>query len=167
MKNKKLTYFLVFIILIVWGIIIYRIFDSVGGNDEDNLQTTSAKTVKEPYNDFTIPKDTTHLLLNYRDPFGLVKFKDTVKLTVENHHKSMGPLTVKPAINWSFIKYSGYILNPASKKLIALVSINGKNETLSEGDTKDNVRLIKNMRDSIKISFNGNTKFIQIKSAAL
>ncbi len=90
-----------------------------------------------------------------------------MKLTIENHHKSIGPLIVKPAINWSFIKYSGYILNPASKKLIALVSINGKNETLSEGDTKDNVHLIKNMRDSIKISFNGKTKFIPIKSATL
>ncbi len=73
MKNKKLTYFLVFIVLVVWGMIVYRIFESVGGNDDDNLQATSGKMVKEPYNDFSIPKDTTHLLLNYRDPFGLVK----------------------------------------------------------------------------------------------
>ena len=36
-----------------------------------------------------------------------------------------------------------------------------------EGDTKQQVRLIKNMRDSIKISYNGQIKFIPIKSAVL
>ena len=166
MKNKKLTYFLIFIVLVVWGMIIYRIFDAAGGND-DTTPIASVKPAKEPYNDFTIPKDTTKLLLNYRDPFGLVKFKDTTTLAVSKHLKSAIQLQPKPAINWTFIQYSGYIRNPSSKKLIALVSINGKNEMLLEGDTKDQVKLIKNLRDSIKISFNGKTKFILTKSAIL
>ena len=166
MKNKKLTYFLIFIVLVVWGMIIYRIFDAAGGND-DTTPIASVKPAKEPYNDFTIPKDTTHLLLNYRDPFGLIKLKDTVGLAVVHHPKSKVQLISKPAMSWSFIQYSGYIRNPSSKKLIALVSINGKNEMLLEGDTKDQVKLIKNLRDSIKISFNGKTKFILIKSATL
>jgi len=166
MKNKKLTYFLIFIVLSVWGMILYRIFDAEGVGD-DTTQAVITKPAKEPYNDFTIPKDTTKLLLNYRDPFGLVKFKDTVALTVSSHHKGTVQLNPKPAINWSFIQYSGYIRNPSSKKLIAFVSINGKNETFAEGDTKDQVKLIKNLRDSIKISYNGQIKFIAIKSAAL
>jgi hypothetical protein len=77
----------------------------------------------------------------------------------------VGP--AKPAMNWSFISYSGYIRNPASKKLIALVSINGQNLTLAEGETKNQVKLLKNLRDSIKISYEGKTKFIVIKSTAL
>ncbi|MDB5137823.1 MAG: hypothetical protein JWP37_4426 [Mucilaginibacter sp.] len=166
MKNKKLTYLLGVIVLAVWGMIIYRIFAAVGGSD-DNIQTTAIKTVKEPYNDFNIPKDTTHLLLNYRDPFGLIKFKDTTETIVGKHNNGNIPLMAKPAINWNFIQYSGYIRNPASKKLIALVSINGKNEMLSEGDTRDHVKLIKNLRDSIKVGFGGKTKFIVIKSASL
>jgi len=55
------------------------------------------------------------------------------------------------------------MLNPATKKLIALVSVNGQNITLSEGQTKNEVKLIKNLRDSIKVSFEGKTKFIGIK----
>jgi hypothetical protein len=168
MKNKKLTYFLGFIVLAVWGLIIYRIFYTIKGDDDDNIAQVSEKATKEPYDDFTIPKDTTHLLLNYRDPFGLIRFKDTTELPVKmKPHKGTASSVVQPAINWSFIQYSGYIRNPASRKLIALVIINGKNETLSEGDTKDQVKLIKNMRDSIKISFNGQTKYISIKSVAL
>jgi hypothetical protein len=167
-KNKKLTYFLGLVVLVVWAMIIYRIFDAASGGDDDNIQTTAAKTTKEAYNDFAIPKDTTRLLLNYRDPFGLIKQKDTTSLNVKRrYNKSKFSIPQKPAFNWGFIQYSGYIRNPVSKKLITLVSINGRNAMLSEGESKDQVKLIKNLRDSIKISFNGKTKFIAIKSAAL
>jgi hypothetical protein len=164
MKNKKLTYFLGFIVLSVWGMIIYRIFYAVSGNDDEgNIPAVATIQAKEPYNDFALPKDTTHLLLNYRDPFGLTQFKDTTeKMVKSGHHK---PMTVsKPATDWSFIKYSGYIQNPVSKKLIALVTINGKNEMLSEGEAKDKVKLIKNMKEEIKISFNGETTLIPIRT---
>jgi len=69
-------------------------------------------------------------------------------------------------MNWSFITYSGYIRNPSTKKLVALVSINGQSLTLSEGEIKNQVKLVKNLRDSIKISYEGKTKFISIKPAS-
>jgi hypothetical protein len=167
MKNKKLTYVLGLAVLAVWGIIIYRVFNAAGAGDDESTPITFKQNPKEPYNDYTLPKDTAHLLLNYRDPFGLIKFKDTAEIPVKRSgHKAIALASAKPAFNWNFIKYSGYIHNPASKKLIALVIINGKNVMLSEGDTKEQVRLIKNLRDSIKISFNGQTKCIR-KSAAL
>jgi len=166
MKNKKLTYFLIFIVLIVWGLIIYRIFAVVGAND-DTLPVSSTKLAKEPYNDFSIPKDTSKLLLNYRDPFGLTKQKDTAAAVVKIKNVKIVQSSSVTPFNWSFIQYAGYIRNSSSKKLIALVSINGKNEMLSEGDIKDQVKLIKNLRDSIKISFNGKTKFITLKSGNL
>jgi hypothetical protein len=119
-----------------------------------------AKTiVKEPYDDYAIPKDTTHLLLNYRDPFGLMIPKDSVKIRATTTRHIVPVVT---PINWGFIKYSGYIKNPGSKKLIALLSINGKEEMMTEGETVDNVKLIKNMRDSVKISFNGHLKSISM-----
>lgn len=166
MKNKKLTYVLGLAVLAVWGIIIYRLFNAAGG-DDNAIPVASNQRPKEPYNDYALPKDTAHLLLNYRDPFGLIKFKDTAEIPIKRSgHKAIAPTSAKPAFNWSFISYSGYIHNPVSRKLIALVIINGKNIMLSEGDTKERVRLIKNLRDSIKVSFNGQTKFIT-KSAAL
>lgn len=167
MKNKKLTYLLGLVLLVVWGLIIYRIFYAVSGDSDNDLPIASSHPVKEAYNDYTIPKDTTHLLLNYRDPFGLVQSKDTLNTTVKISHSvnSNAAAIKKSAFDWGFIQYSGYIRNPVSKKLIALVSINGKNEMLSEGDTKDQVKLIKNVQDAIKISFNGQIKLIPIKAA--
>ena len=168
MKNKKLTYFLGFLVLMVWGIIIYRIFAAASGGDDDAVSAVTNVPQKEAYNDFAIAKDTTHLLLNYRDPFGLVKQKDTaIRPIKKSLNKSVASMPKQPAFNWGFIQYLGYIRNPVSKKLITLVTINGKSEMLSEGESRGQVKLIKNLRDSIKISFNGKTKFIAIKSAAL
>jgi hypothetical protein len=167
MKNKKLTYFLIVVVAGLWGLIIYRIIGAVSADNDTTSSPVSTSAVKEAYNDFSIPGDTAKLLLNYRDPFGLVKPKDTVIVKSDKSlsHKSL-PVVIKPAMNWSFITYSGYIRNPSTKKLIALVSINGQSMTLSEGESKSQVKLIKNLGDSIKISYGGKTKFIPIKSVS-
>jgi hypothetical protein len=165
-KNKKITYLLGLMVAIVWGIIIYRIFDTATGGDDSVIPLQSYHK-KEAYDDFEIPKDTTHLLLNYRDPFGIAKQKDTVMVTVKKEHLKMNSVIQKPAINWNFIRYSGYIRNPASKKLITMMSINGQTEMFTEGEVKEQVKLLKNMRDSIKVSYNGKVKYITIKPAVL
>ncbi|HEY2583460.1 MAG TPA: hypothetical protein VGI43_16730 [Mucilaginibacter sp.] len=167
MKNKRMTYVLGFVVIVVWGLIIQRLFAAAGGGDDDSTPTASNLPKKEPYNDFAITKDTTHLLLNYRDPFGLIKQKDTTRSVKKNYPISTVSIPEKPAFNWGFIQYDGYMRNPDSKKLITLVSINGKNEMLDEGEVKDQVKLIKNLVDSIKISFNGKTKFITMRHASL
>jgi hypothetical protein len=161
MKNKKLTYVLGLAVLVVWGLIIYRVVEAAGG-DDDAIPATSTIIKKEVYNDYSIPKDTTRLLLNYRDPFGLIKQKDTVKQKSSSSKRSFNSLAIKPAFNWGFIKYSGYMRNPGSKKLVALLVINGKNVNMAEGETVDNVKLIRNMGDSVKVSYSGKTKFIDL-----
>jgi len=157
---------LIVVVISVWGMILYRIFAAVSDN-EDPLSARAIKQQKEAYNDFTIPKDTTKLLLNYRDPFGLTKQKDTAMKVVKISRAPNKVLIVTPGINWSFITYSGYIRNPSTKKLIALVSINNQNLTLAEGETKNQVKLIKNLGDSIKVGYQGKTKFIVRKYSAL
>lgn len=165
MKNKKLTYILILLVLGVWGLILYRIFDAAGSSGTP--VPVVVKSEKEAFNDFSIPKDTGKLLLNYRDPFGLTRLKDT---TVSHPKAMSGKLAVvvaKPAVNWSFISYLGYVRNPASKRMVALVTINGQNATLAEGETKSQVKLLKNLRDSIKISYRGKTKFIVLKTKTI
>ena len=166
MKNKKVTYLLGLLVAIVWGIIIYRIFDAAAGHD-DTVVPVQSSSKKEAYNDFAIPKDTAHLLLNYRDPFGITRQKDTAVTAIKKAHIKSAILIPKAVINWNFIQYSGYIRNPASKKLITMMSINGQTQMFAEGEVKGLVKLIKNMRDSVKISYNGRIKYITIRPAAL
>src|ERR1700679_1105735 len=111
MKNKKLTYVLGLAVLVIWGIIIFRAFNALADNSDDDKITINPITPKkESYNDEAIIKDTAQLLLNYRDPFRSVKSKDTTELPVKKLlSKNVIPLSVKPAFNWSFIRYAGYI----------------------------------------------------------
>jgi hypothetical protein len=161
MKNKKFIYVSGIAALVIWGLIIYRIFNTVSNNDDNNIALNNTPQKKEAYNDDAIIKDTTHLLLNYRDPFSLVKLKDTAEIPVKKIlFKNSTILPGKPVFNWGFLRYAGYIRNPTTKKLVAMVSINGKNEMLIEGQTKQQVKLLKNLRDSIKISYGGKVKFI-------
>ena len=55
MKNKKMTYLLGLVVLIVWGIIIYRVFDAAAARDDDAGPVASIVPKKEAYNDFTKP----------------------------------------------------------------------------------------------------------------
>ena len=147
------------LVLIVWGMIIYRIFATLGDNAEP-LPPATMKT-KERYDDYAVSKDTSHLQSGYRDPFGQTPAKDTSTLnTPKNIHRKI-PATPAPGINWAMINYMGYVRNPGSKKLIAILHINGKEVMMTEGENTEQVKLLQNRRDSIKISYHGQTKFIK------
>jgi len=158
-----MTYFLSFLVLLVWGLIIYRIFKATG-SDEDPLPIAARTESKEALTDYTVPKDTSHLLLNYRDPFSVQK-AEPVEIPIDKLiSKNVKPVIQKPPVNWSGIRYAGFIHNPGSKKLIAMIDINGRELMLSEGETGDQVKLIKNLKDSVKLTYQGATKFITLNT---
>ncbi len=165
MKNKRMTYVLVVAVLIVWGIIAYRILSGLDHNDE-YIADHNKTFVKEKYDDYAMSKDTSHLLLNYRDPFGLSAPPDTIPKTKEKIFIALSK-SPKANFNWNFIKYCGFVRNPGTKKLIAILTINGKNTMLAEGETAENVKLLKNFKDSVMIVFNKQTKFITMNTVSL
>lgn len=161
MKNKKFTYLLGLLVLIVWGIIIYRIFDTVAGDEGDFTPVQNMKEQKNA-NDYSAAPDTTRLLLNYKDPFRLAKQADTVIKPIAQP-VAVSPLISKPAFSWNFVKYSGYTRSAGSKKLLAVMSINGQSAILQEGETVAEVRLVKNYQDSVKVIFKGKTGYIRMQ----
>ncbi|QKJ31054.1 hypothetical protein HQ865_15260 [Mucilaginibacter mali] len=164
MKSKKMVYVLGGLVTLVWGLIIYRVFAAVYHNDDKIPLPVTTSTFKEPYDDHSLKPDTSKLTMSYRNPFSNEAKKDTTTVKVRADVKITKPV-LPPAINWGFIKYSGFVRNPSSKKLVALVTINGRNTMLQEGETQDKVKLIKNMQDSIRISYNGTTKFIKLDNS--
>jgi hypothetical protein len=164
-KNKILTYVMIVVMLLVWGMIIYRIVIAYSsGGDEAYI---APHAVKEVFNDYAIPRDTSRLLLNYRDPFGLVVKKDTIKPSPRVRPMAMNNMMANPVIsfNWTVIRYSGYIINPGSKKLIAFMHINGRAAEMGEGETVDQIKLLRNLKDSVLVKHEGKTKYIHIQPA--
>lgn len=172
MKNKAAVYFLVLVVIVVWGLIIYRVVDAARSDEDDPGFMAHTVIAKEPLNDYELVKDTATLKLNYRDPFALLPSRENVPVSVSKPagqlvapvRHILPELSAKPAVNWSFIRYSGFIRNPHTKKLIALVSIGSKSLMLSEGETAEQVKLLKNMKDSIRIAYQNQTHYIVLNT---
>lgn len=161
-KNKKLTYLLICAVAIIWGIVVYRLFFAEDP-ESDMPAFSQRKEAHEPFDKYVSKNDTFHLALNYRDPF-LGKMYVAKESTVKDstiRHKVKPFKEPPPAIDWSVIKYSGYITNPVTKKMVAIVTVEGRERMLAVGESLSGVKLIKNNRDSILVNWHGQLKYIK------
>jgi hypothetical protein len=166
MKKKTINYLLGLVALLTWGMIFYKIFNAAWGSD-DVPPPPVAHYREKAYDDFAVKKDTAKPALNYRDPFKLsvTRNADTTKRMPVVKTRALAPPA--PRTDWSFIKYSGYIANPSTKKVISILIINGRSAMLKEGESTDRVKLIKNMRDSVQVYFQHQTMFIPRSTATI
>lgn len=160
-KNKKLTYLLICAVAAVWGIILYRVFFNETVDDYE-LTSLGIQTEKDPYDQYVAKKDTFRLVLNYRDPFLGTLQNDIVEKAVSGAPVQVSiPIAPPPPMDWSFIKYSGYVVNPKTKTLVSIISVNGIERMIAEGETFGGVKLLKNKKDSILINWQGKTTHIK------
>lgn len=154
MKNKRNTYLLLTLVLIVWGMIGYRIFSSLGAGNESVVQKNIAvsfrpKPIKE--------QDTFSIHTFTRDPF-LGTFKAKPVIT-----KKSKPLVVKKEILWPTISYSGFMGDAASNQNIFFVSINNTQYLMKPNDLMQEITLIKGTSKEITVRFQKQKKVIPIK----
>lgn len=124
MKNKKFTYYvLVPSVIVVWGLIIYKIVVKDNGVANKYIPQTSDRTqIKTEDIEYS-------LLDNYPDPFlakkeVVVHKKPTVTATANK--------TVQQQQPWPTIKFNGYVVNGNVVK--AHVTINGENKILKTNE---------------------------------
>jgi hypothetical protein len=167
MKSKPLTYLLIVSVAAVWGIIFYRIFSASGEEGLPFKPLVQSRLTDESLEDYTL-KDTFTLLLNYRDPF-LSKSSEPAAPALSSNTPAVVNSTFaelkpqKPPVNWEGVKYTGFISNAAGKRLVALMTIQGKEYMLAEGQSASGVKLLKNMKDSVKVSYQDKIKNIRIQ----
>lgn len=157
MKNKKLTYILIPLVLMVWGTIIYRIV-SVGEVDKDYSKAYTSLDENETNGILT---DTFEIHTNYRDPFLGNRTRKSISsenvqtsfTTSSNIISNNATVSVRSSIKWPDIVYSGLIKNQKSNKQLALVQIDGQANIMKLGDVVGEITLSKIFRDSIEVKF--------------
>jgi len=162
MKNKKLTILLICAVAAVWGIIIYRIlFNEESGGAKPLF--ASVKLIDEPLDQYFIKEDTASLVLSYRDPFLGGVYSDLKHIADHSQASvAIAPAVVEPIpINWPAIQYSGYISNSSNQNGVSIVSVNGKERMVAEGEVFEGVKVVKNNKDSILVEWEGNRKHIK------
>ena len=141
MQHKNLKYILLIVVATIWGSIIFRILN--GMNIDSSPSIVPAKSISK-FKD-TNSYETYDLLANYEDPFGAdsdTLYEESsedslIKLTA-NFLKNSSPLDNLNKPDISFIKYKGLIINPVSHKKIAIISMNGKEESTTNLTTESN-----------------------------
>lgn len=165
-KSKTFTYLLLTVVMALWGVVFYRIYKSFFA--EKNVAMVAENPL--PLKKIREESETGFVLkANYQDPFLGRFFAARASQIGAGSAAARKPKPAAPVkkeevkIDWSFIGYYGLIKNQHSNKQVALVSVQGKEYMVEEGDVVNDVSFIKYYKDSVKVSYQGNTVFLRKK----
>lgn len=148
-KNTK-TYILLTLVLVIWGIIGYKVISAFSPDPEP---TTAMGPVDfKPKN--RVQKDTFSLLADYRDPF-LGTWNTARK-------KKEQPQARKQSVQFPAIAYTGLVSGTQTKDHIYFVTIGGNQYLMKKGNQQDGVTLISGTSNNIKVAYKGAVKTITL-----
>lgn len=164
-KNKNIQYFLIALVVVIWGAIAVQFFNYQGGeltayNGLHNNLPIARADAGEVF-EFD-------LNLNYDDPFLTTKRKgSTSSSNIKSTKVSKQRISkyVQKKINpqkkekYPQVIYKGYSLNNNQITRVNL-SINQKTVSMKVGASKDGLLLKETYRDSLLVSFKGKEKMI-------
>jgi len=152
MKNKKNIYILLPAVILVWGLVGYRIFSVVqpSNNTSGQVRVTAFKPkVVEETTPFTIRA-------NYRDPFlgSLAQKKSTKKKAVSVAYKKL-------KIPFPTITYKGMVAGEGNNRVF-LITINGAQFFFKKRATHKEVKLLRGNHKEIVVQFKGQQQTVAI-----
>ncbi|MEM8927865.1 MAG: hypothetical protein AAGC45_06660 [Bacteroidota bacterium] len=149
-KNQK-TYVLLAIVLTVWGILGFKVFNGLGV-DEPMEQKIRLEV---PYMAQTMEKREPILVTaNYRDPFlGLPPKDQKPKSRIKKKSVKAKP----PKKN---IVYSGWVAQNGAKNQMFFVTIDGQEHLMKKNQKVNGVTLVWGNQESIKVKYPGYTETI-------
>ena len=161
MQQKKLRYFLIGGVTLVWGLIIYRVIIGLSFNNPlPTINSPIARQISE-----SSDSDNFVLIADYPDPF--LSEMDTVETKVSeasnNGSKSAEPINIQPsstpALQGGYIEgtiqYTGMIANPDQRIKVAAISLKGSDLLLREKDKVEGFTINKIFPDRLEIIFKG------------
>ncbi|RYJ42040.1 hypothetical protein [Flavobacterium beibuense] len=147
MKNKKNIYILLPIVLLIWGMVIYRLFSFTNPETDTTIASSTVRLkpldIKE--------RDTFSIDVNYRDPFLGKMYRPESQKTLKTHSVK----TIKEPIVWPAVIYKGIVSESNGKKKVFMLSINGKTYFMTEKTTEEGVTLKKGNRSTIEVIYKG------------
>jgi hypothetical protein len=167
-QNKKMVYVLIPAVILVWGMIIYKILKVTDGSSKA-YKPAAVKAIEGPANALD---ETYHLVLNYRDPFfGKQANAPTTTLSTKpkvssgNLNNAANDMTDRDMPNEfaSRITYHGIIDNPGQGSRVGLMTYQGKRVLVRKDDNIDGFRVLDVKPGQILVSFD-NKKFLIVKS---
>lgn len=165
MKNKKLRYILIPAVVIIWGLVLYKVFSYTDDTPEFNFNSNIDNEILQ--NNSVV--DTFSLIADYRDPFlgNQSTFKSySPSIESSNNNTQNKSVEIKKTnnqqtvtnIRWPQVKYGGLVINQNSDKKVGIMQLNGKKHLIEENKDYDNITIQRIFEDSVLISYMNNSK---------
>ncbi len=150
MKGNRNIRILLPVVIVIWGLLIYKIVDAFSTVDTPTVNTATAH-FKAPTG---VQKDTFSLKPIGSDPFlGTVYAKEGTLSSTANT-----PRAPKNETPWPSIGYFGIVADKNSPTSVYIVNINGQQFLLKQGDTLQKLKIIKGSEENIFIRFGKETQ---------
>lgn len=146
LKSKKALYILLPLTLVIWGLIGYKIYTGLKGDEPSDESISNFAPIKA----LNKASDTFTLFNNYKDPFltDIHKQADhsfTNKARTQTlAAKNPSPVKTNTVVNtdWPVIQFSGILKNQTNAVSLLLLSIGGKTYTLKQGDIAEGLKVV-------------------------
>lgn len=154
LKNKKITFLLIVLVTLIWGLIFYKIYSNFGGGKrEEKFLPQSVVAVENAQGDSTFI-----LSLDYPDPFlkGLGQQTDNPILTeVKNPINSQ-------VVRWPLIEYRGLMTNNSKNGSTGLLKVQNSNLLVKQGLVYSAIKIRTITKDSILLEYQKVSRWLPI-----
>ena len=145
LKNKKFTYVLLVLVLIIWGVIFYKVYSNFGGKKQfEKILPQVIITDEKGQNDSIFT-----LVLDYPDPF--------LKGIGLPDHTSLNSLskssTIKQNPVWPQIEYRGLLSISNKKESTGLLKVQNLDCLVKSGKVYSGVKIRSITKDSIFLEY--------------
>ncbi len=151
MSKQFKTYLLLGLVLVIWGVVIYRFVDAFDPEDPQEAQPFAIAAFK-PLHSSQI--DTFSIFPLERDPF---LGKTYVKK--KSSPKKVTPKKKKPENPWPNVIYRGLVSGSSN---IFIIDVNGRQFLFSPKDTNAEVTLVKGRPSEVLLQFGKERKIFSI-----
>jgi type II secretory pathway component PulC len=158
MKNKKMTYVLLPLVMIVWGIVFFKIFSAI---KPSSAAVSDMNIIKRGDDSSLFKVDTFSIVNNYRDPFNNKPSTTNKSGTSHNVPVKKKVVVTNTPLKWPEIVYNGIIKNKNSPQQLVMVKINGASNFMTKGENIAGVQLLKVYKDSIVICYSGEKRTVR------
>ena len=153
MKNRFTQYMLIILAIIIWGVIMYKVYNQFSKKGEiTNRERTYNQKSKE-----AVVKDSFKIMANYNNPF--VEVIGNELMSAEENDRQMNEEKINdmiepPRIEWPAIKFFGSVINRKKPDIkLNLVNIANNDYLMKKGDDIKGVKLIMAFKDSVILTY--------------
>ena len=160
MNKPIVKYLLIGFVVILWGIIFFKLFKIF--NNPDSTEIINQSIVDDLNN--TEVLDTFSIVANYSDPF-LKKYSSSSSQKVTpNKNKDSIPQPrphIDKETSWPNVIYNGRITNLKENASLVLLKVNTESHIVKEREIVSDIGVIKIYSDSIELLYKGQKKIFQ------